>query len=352
MNTEISLNDAVAAMVAAPGITYCLRGSPGVGKTFKTRALLEYAGYDVTIVPCQNMPIEDTAMLPVKQDDGTIRFASNEMWRAKPGVKQAFILDELPKAPEDVFNALNGLLYGVPRTMQGFAYGPQTIVAVTSNPEQFGAGDLIRPHHVNRMCMFDIADPTLDDAERDMLDLNFHPSVIGWMKKTPQALCSYDAAAQDRPVGENVGYYGYLSTLPNRPFCSMRSLEGASRALHAGMPKPVLRTTLAGLIGFDAMSSFMMHYDEIGEVIPLPTILANPLKAPVPKQLFDQRYQALACAAALTEENAMALFDYTQRLKPDVFRQVFLTSVVKKRVWSTQLAVIPKLNDLYRAALK
>jgi len=349
--TQITLNDAISTAIAAPKLTYFFEGSPGCGKTFKTRAMLEHAGYDVTLVSCQNMPIEDTAMLPIKQKDGTIKFAANEIWKPT-GKRQAFILDELPKAPEDVFNAFNGLLYGAPRSMQGFEYGPNTIVIVTANPEQFGAGDQVRPHHVNRMVMFSIDNPTPTDAQDDMYDLNFHASVIGWVAKTPQALVSYDAEVQEKPVGEAVGYYGYLASLPKRPFCSMRSLEGVSRALHANLPRSLLKPTVIGLIGFDAASAFFLHHDAVGEVIPLDVILADPDAAPLPAKLFDQRHQAITLAASLDAGNALTLFTYAARLKPDVFRGVFLTAVVRKRVWVNQLVAHPLLNKAHRDAFE
>lgn len=340
---KTTLDTAISMALACSSVTYHFSGSPGVGKTFKTAARFREQGYKPIIIACQNLPIEDTGMLPVRMEDNTVRFMPNEIWRPEPGVKIAIILDELGKAPEDVFNAFNSLLFGKPRTMQGFEYPADTLVIVTSNPSVFGAGDNIKPHHINRMVNLSIADPTADEAKKDMLDLGFDARVINWVMNTPQALVSFDEELQSKPDGELTHYFGYLERRPKQPFCSMRSIDIASDLVKSGLSGEALRAALNGCLGALAAYSLTTYLAETGVMVPAADMLASPETALVPPLLFDQRTAGLTAAAVLTKSNWKQLFKYAKRLTPDVYRSVFLDSVMR-RTSHGELSVVPGYN--------
>lgn len=341
---QITLDRALAAITAVPSIAYSLSGSPGVGKTFKTASRLRAAGYKVDVIACQNMIAEDMAMLPRVNKNGTVSFLPNEMWAPVVGEKRAFILDELFKAHEDVVNSFLGLLFGKPHTMQGFTYPEDTVVVTTSNPTVFGAGDTLRPHHINRMVNFEISDPSTAEAKKDMIDLGFDARVIAWAEQEPAALCSYSQEQQKKPESELSHYFGYLERHPKQSFCSMRSMEIASRLMASTiLPTETLRTALEGCIGANAAYSLSTYVAGNAVLVSVHDMIETPDTALVPDLLFDQRIAALTAAASLTRTNWKPLFQYAKRLHPDVYRSVFL-GAVQSRESHNVMNVIPAYN--------
>lgn len=324
-----SLKKAVQSALRSPSVTHALEGSPGVGKTLGTKAILEHAGYNVTVVSCQNIPIEDTAQLPkVGSEDYT--FIPNRLWKPLGG-KQAIILDELFKAPEDVCNAFIPLLHGKPRKFMSYEYPDDTIVIATGNSAVFKAGDRFRPHHVNRMALLTIDDPSPAEAMEVFLTIECDARILNWVEKVPYALTSYDSKIQSQPTSELTNYFGYLEREPRKPFCSMRSIELASTILKDSSPGDDIEDTLKGILGKQATASLYMSMQDSIEFINYRDMISDPLSCKVPKNLFDQRMAAMSAASALNKETWKPLVSYVSRLNVNLIR-LFWHSVSLKTI--------------------
>jgi len=342
--SKLSIEQSAQAILACPAVTFSLEGPPGVGKTHGISAHLREAGYTVHIMPCQNIPAEDTAALPVVKKNGTVDFATPEMWHPAP--KTAFILDELWKAPDDILNAFLPMVHGFPRTYMHHEYPEDTIVVVTGNAAEFRVGDKFKPHMGNRVVSIEVDDPTLAEATQVMLDRGVDARIIEWVRVNPQALKSFDPQAQTRPETELMNYYGYDQRHPKRKFCSMRSLELASNVIKS-VPEGVRQSCLQGAIGQKAASNLEHFLRESAEFIPLADMVDGTAK--VPKQLFDRRLAAITAASGLDESNWKQLLKYAERLGSEL-KQVFLLNASRKKVsadllvksqtWRNELAVI------------
>ena len=378
INYAVSIKTAIAIAAACPGLAYSFVGAPGCGKTFATKAEFESApktfatkaefefapktfatkaelearGYHVMLFSCQNIPIEDLAQLPiVDTKTGTATFAANAKWKPMPS-GNVIILDELMKAPEDVFNAFNSLLYGKPRTFMGYEYPEDTIVIVTGNSAVFGAGDNLRPHHTNRMVNLTISDPTTDEALIVMTRLGFDARIIEWVQAVPRALVSYDPAMQSAKVRADrlQTYFGYSESAPNAPFCSMRSLDQASVLLKASdrLPAGGLHPALIGTIGVNAALSLVSFADGIAEFVTPAEIEKTPDTARVPKSPFDQRLAATTAAAIINTKNYAAVLRYVDRLHVDIRDNVFTPRLVHA---DGALRVVPAIAKRMAAVL-
>jgi len=325
---KISIQKACELALASPLVSFHFEGSPGVGKTYAPYEILTAAGYDVEIVNCQNMLIEDMSRLPFINADKTVSFLSAEMWKPRP--KRAFILDELFKAPEDVVNAFLPLAYGTPRTLMGNEYGQDTIVIVTSNSAEFRVGDKFRPHMGNRICTLQIADPSVQEAVTVMLNRGVDARIIKWVESCPQALVSYDSGASKKAETELSNYFGYDERYPRQKFVSMRALENVSHIIKT-VPSDLLRIAVAGMIGDKAATSLSHFLLELGEFIPLSEMVNKPDTTKIPKQIFDQRIAALTAASGLDKKNWKALLTYANRLNAEI-RHVFIHAAARKTV--------------------
>jgi hypothetical protein len=352
ISNAISIKEAVAMVMACPELTYCFEGSPGVGKTYAPVAIMGQAGYHVRLKNCQNMLMEDTGAWPIVDPvTKTTTLAPLAEWAPRPG-KEVWILDELPKAREEVFNAFNPMLYGKPRSFMGFEYPEDTGVIITCNSAVFNAGDNIRPHHINRMVRINIADPARDEALATMTMLGFDARIIEWVQATPRALTSYDPAMQSTKAKSDAlqTYFGFLEASPMSSFCSMRSLEAASKLFkksHLVSPD-TFRANLVGTVGVNAALSMLMFAGGIAEFVSPDDIISHPLEAKVPKSPFDQRMAGTTAAAIINKSNYTAVLQYVDRLHKDVADNIFAARLVHK---DGAIRVIPAIAKRMAAAL-
>lgn len=343
----VSIENAVKMILASPRTCFFLSGPPGCGKTNFSKSALEQAGYHVTLVDSQNLAPEDAASLPVVRD-GVLTFACHEKWIPRP--KMAIILDEFPKASDEVMNTFLPLIFGRPRRFLENEYGDDVIVVLTGNASEFRAGDSMKPHHRNRIVQLNIADPTPSAALKVALTLGWDSRVIQWATNTPAALISWDAELVTKPDTENVDrYFGYDPRFPNRPFVSMRALETISILVQsfsdAGMDLFECRAAFAGAMGTRATQSFLADLRKTGEFIPFSTILHDPMTAKIPDALYDQRMVALSCASNCTESNWNTVLDYIDRMHSEI-RDVFCLNVILKDTLNSRLARHKRWNNM------
>ena len=318
----MQLQKALKNVLACPSVSATLIGAPGVGKTQATAATLREAGYDVVLVSCQNLPVEDTAALPVVDKKSmTTKMTVPVRFALRP--KVAFILDELLKAPEDVVNAFLPLVHG--REFMGQQFPLDTPVVITANSSEFKVGDALRPHIANRVMQYEIDDPTAAEAERVMLDLHYDSRIISWTQKVPSALVSFDPKMAEKPDTETDFYFGYRPRQPRQPFCSMRSLELASSYLKAGITDA---ESLAGAIGVRAAKSLAAYTKEIGHRVDPADILSG--QAQVPPTLLDCRMAGVTAASMLDESNWQAVLTYVKRLPSEIQHLVARQVALKK----------------------
>jgi hypothetical protein len=315
---KISLKNALNLVKSSPRTTFHLEGNPGCGKTQSLLHTFKQTHHTI-FVSAPNVPAEDLAQLPTIIN-GETKFAPNSFWKPHETLPTAIIIDELTKAEPDTLNALLPVLHGNPRTMHGYSYGSELIVVSTGNPALFRASDRMPTHVRNRMTNLDIADPSTEEAVEVMLNCQYDPRIIGFVKQTPAALTSYDPMVQSKPDSELTHYFGYRTSMPDAPFCSMRSLQTASNLLQdcGSAPVEALEAALAGSIGQRAASALSLFAREIGEYIVPSAMVKDPKSCKIPANIFDQRMAALGAASYLTPENAVELITYVKRMHPDI----------------------------------
>lgn len=312
----MNLQSAISAILATPDVTFLCTSAPGVGKTQGISAALAKT-HHVILADCQNMQHEDMATLPVVKD-GEVSFTSNKFWKPHASKPTAYILDELGKAIEPVRNALLPLLHGAPRRVMGYSLRPDDIVVVLSNDGSLRLGDEFKAHQYNRVVQLHIDSPTVPEALSTMTMLGFDARISSWVEKTPSALVSFDASVQKKADGENVGYFGLISSKPSQPFCSMRSLETASKLMKTQSASAHLAEQLAGVIGKAAAISLSHHLKDIGEFVDPRSMEQAPDECSIPKSVFDQRLAMLGLASHIGETNYKPLLKYLARYPEDM----------------------------------
>lgn len=306
----MQLNTALSKVFACPDVTFMLIGAPGSGKTSAPIHHAHQMGKHVIRVNAQNMPAEDLARLPVLSDDKqTMQFAFPELF--KPRANTMILLDELLKANEEVINAFLPLIHG--KELFDVKWPDDLIVVITANSAEFKVGDRLQPHVLNRVVPLYIEDHSSDSALALMLDRGYDARITGWVEKTPSALVSYDPDLAQKPDTEVEFYFGYSPKHPRRPFCSVRSLETASKLLKAGITDS---ESLAGAIGAKAAKHLAAFCTDASVWIDPKSILDGTAEAPA--NMFDQRQAAITAVALMDKGTWQPCLDFIKKLSPEV----------------------------------
>jgi hypothetical protein len=338
----MNLSQAIASIAAHPDVTFLVTSAPGQGKTQGICAELAKR-YHVVLADTQNMPAEDMAQLPVVKGS-TTTFASNVFWKPHDAKPTAYVLDELGKAQPDVQNALIPLISGKPRRVQGYTLRPNDIVCVLSNDGTLALGDKFKSHHYNRMVQIHVEPPTVAEALPIMTMLGFDARIVEWVSRTPSALCSFDATAQSKNAAENQTYFGLYTAKPAQAYCSMRSLEEASKLLKDSSDAVLTNELLQGCIGKPAALSLSHFLKDIGEFVDPRRMEADPMTCPVPKSLFDQRLAMLGLASHIGKLNYKPMLQYLARYPKDL--QFVALTTAAKRADHMELITVPAIAKL------
>lgn len=129
---------------------------------------------------------------------------------------------------------------------------------------------------------------------------NVPPVLIAFMQFRKDLLSTFDPAKSDKA------------------FATPRTWVKAGR-YHAdpAMPLNVKMAAIAGAVGMGPAAEFHGFVDVWSKMIPIPEIIANPAKAPLPEDAAMTYAVSIALSGACNIDNIAAVWTYLQRLSPE-----------------------------------
>jgi hypothetical protein len=193
------------------------------------------------------------------------------------------MIDEFGKANPSVKNGMMRIM--LERAIGSKKLHPDSIIFATTNIGAEGVGDLLQPHHRNRITVVRVKKPTATDwIEGFALNAGIHPSMILWVKEHGEQLFqSFEEIDNpDDQVGGNP--YIYHPKVQRNAFVTPRSLELASHWLWAKdrISGSALKSALIGTIGDRAGSDLGAYIHLVDELPKQDDIKNNPETAKVP----------------------------------------------------------------------
>lgn len=316
-----TLTDAIRAAAAA-GVTLCVLGAPGIGKTAAVhRAAQEMGGaagvtYHVRVVELASVAEVDVRGYLIPQGDKAV-FTRPAFWPAEGEEHGILFLDELPQASPEVQKAIASLL--LERRIGDYTLPPGWIIVVAGNRVNDGAGaGSFLSHIVNRLCLVEVEPPTIDECVAYLLDKGYGPEVPAFLKVRGGELLNQ------------------MPETDNTPYLTPRSAEALARLIQSWSggvedfrQSPLAMGMTSGLIGHGPAVEFKAVMEVFGKLPSYGEIIGNPETARVPEEI-DHKYAAIMLVASRAKvEHAAQVVKYIQRFEAN-FALVGIAALVRR----------------------
>lgn len=327
MKLKLSLNQ-VINLIAEGGKTntVLVEGPMGQGKSSMGKVLSDmfpahtYCYFDCTIKQAGDVVIPKIKNVE-ETDSDYVRFATAEDLGAHLGGPVIINLDEIGKAPAGVRDSLMRLM--LERKIGPYTLHPDSLVFATTNLAAEGLGDMIKPHHANRITVVTLRHMTNTEYIEWGVNNGVDVSVLSWAKDNPHAFASFED--YENP---NDNEYIFHPRANRVAVCTPRSITRASGwvALRDKLDKQSLTAAICGTIGTRAGLDMMAHVDLIGQMPTIESIRRDPHNAVVPSSMPALSMVIYKALQNIDSSWADSWFAYLKRLTP-VAQAVFVNGV-------------------------
>ena len=284
----MTLDECVDA-IAATGhmVTTLVQGHMGTGKSSILKMLAaRFPDHIPCYFDCTTKDLGDL-MLPkiLSEESGEnfVRFVPNEEMGVHHDKPIILMIDEFGKANPSVKNGMMRIM--LERKIANKEMHKESLVLATTNKGSEGIGDLLLPHHRNRITVVQVKKPSATDwIEGYAFNAGIHPSMILWVKENGEQLFqSFEEIDNpDDDVGGNP--YIYHPKAQRHAFVTPRSLELASHWLWAKdkLSDTALKSALVGTIGDRAGSDLGAYIKLVDDLPRAEEIKTSPETAKIP----------------------------------------------------------------------
>lgn len=316
MNIKLTLKQAVNLIyTGGHKRTVLIQGPMGQGKTSTLKTLCELLPQHTgCYFDCTTKEAGDVMVPKIKDLEGNdfVRFATAEELGAHLNTPVIIMIDELGKATASVKNALMRLM--LERKIGSHTLHPDSRVFATTNLAAEGLGDILKPHHSNRITTVTLRH--MDNVEflEWAINNDVDPVVMGWAKENPQAFHSFED--YENPADNE---YIYHPRAQRTGFVTPRSLEAASdwAKQRPFLDRQTLSAALCGTVGVRAGLDIMAFVDLAGQLPTIEQIKNHPEQAMVPTSVPATCLVVFKVLQIIDSSWVESWFTYLQRLSTE-----------------------------------
>lgn len=313
--------DEVVDSIAATGhvLTTLVQGHMGSGKSSILKILAKrFPDHVPCYFDCTTKDLGDLMLPKILSEDSSdsfVRFVPNEELGLHHNKPIILMIDEFGKANPSVKNGMMRIM--LERTIGNKKLPEGSIIFATTNLGAEGVGDLLMPHHRNRITVVRMSKGTaIEWIENYALNAGIHPAVILWVKENGEQLFqSFEEV--DNPDDETGGNpVIYHPKAQRAAFVTARSLEAASHWVWAKdkISDKALRSALIGTIGDRAGSDLGAYIRLVDDLPKAEDIKNNPETAKVPESASATVMVVYRALATMTREFVDPWMIYLNRL--------------------------------------
>lgn len=347
----MSLNECVDAVEAVgKKVTVLIQGHMGCGKSSLLKILSERNPDHVSCYFDCTLKMDQGDMMMPKilgvEDGQFVRFVPTEEMGIHHSKPIILMIDELGKANQAVKNALMRVM--LERKLGSYSLHPDSIVFATTNLGSEGVGDLLMPHHRNRITTVRLKKPTATEWIEDFAyNAGIHPTIIGWVKDMGEVLFQSfeDVENPDAQVGGNP--YIFHPKAQRAAFVTPRSLELASHwiwqrdVLSANTLKQALMGTI-GVRGGADLEAYVSLFDQLPRQ---QEILETPDQAKIPTSASGAVMVVDRALATMSQEFVSSWMTYLSRLDTEA-QALFVAQAVSNKYAKRHMVVTnPKFTQ-------
>ena len=329
------------------GVNTFVRGKPAIGKTQTINAFVEQMRKKIPEFTCWSFyaptmsPMDIQASAPNYETHKLEMFNNSALPNAydNPDLKGVVFLGELPNTDPATSKLLQKYING--EDMSGVLRKPEGVHVIAdgnriedkSGVQQQGRAFMSR---LEQLEVYVEAQDNIDYAAR----MAWHPTVQLFFKDNPALIDNYDevfetsSAARQRSAQAKQANGGDQQSEEGKQgiWANMRSWERISKKEYVAdqLNVEVTLGELAGNLGAGVAAQYEAHKKIVNGLPAFEKIMADPDKAPMPKQL-DEVYQiAVIVALKCTEKQMDSVKTYAQRMPLEMQAVVLRTLATRK----------------------
>lgn len=292
--------------------TILVQGHMGTGKSSLLKALkATMPNHTACYFDCTTKDLGDITIpqLQTIDDEGFVRYVTNEELGLHLGKPIILMVDEYGKANPAVKNAMLRLL--LERKMGSYELTSDSVVFATTNLGAEGVGDILPPHARNRITVVTSRKPTNMEWIEWGINAGIDHTLLGWCKDNPQLFHSFEDVKDPES-----NPYIFHPKAARTAFVTPRSLEAASDWLKVrdGLDDQSLTAMLMGTIGERAAMDLMAFVKLSDQLPSLESIKKDPMQAKVPESDAAVCMVVYRTLATIERDWMDAWMDYMARL--------------------------------------
>ena len=318
--------------------TILVQGHMGTGKSSILKMLeKELPTHTPCYFDCTTKDLGDITIPKLvaanENDNGYVQYLTNEELGAHLNKPIILMFDEWGKALLPVQNA--SLRIMLERQIGSYTLHPDSIVFATTNLGAEGVGDLLKPHHRNRIIPIKMRKPTNIEHIEWGVNNGIVPEILGWEKDNPQLFASHEDV---KDPDENP--WIYHPQAQRAAFFTPRSAEAASDVLKQRdhMDDSTVTALLMGAIG-ERGAMDLMAFVKLADQLPsLESIKSTPETAKVPESASAVCMVVYRALSTLDKTWITSWMKYVQRLDKEA--QALFANGVRAPKYSKQSLVM------------
>jgi len=306
--------DQIETMVRVGGSkrTVLVQGHMGTGKSSLLKALTQQLpNHTACYFDCTTKDLGDITIpqLQTIDDEGYVRYVTNEELGLHLGKPIVLMVDEYGKANPAVKNAMLRLL--LERKMGSYELHKDSIVFATTNLGAEGVGDLLPPHARNRITVITSRKPSNMEWIEWGVSNGIDHTLLSWCKDNPQLFYSFEDVKDPEQ-----NPYIYHPKQQRTAFVTPRSLEAASDwlKLRDRMDHQSMTAALMGTIGERGAMDLMAFVNLSDQLPSLDSIKKDPMNAKVPESGAAVCMVVYRALSVIDRDWVDAWMDYLVRL--------------------------------------
>jgi hypothetical protein len=243
------------------------------------------------------------------------------------------MLDEIGKN-RSILNPLNRVMYE--KKFGPFSLHPDSIVFATTNKSGEGLGDILQPHHRNRITIVQIKKLGHLRWIEWGLDNDVDPVMLGWVKDNPHVAQSFEEVPNPQ---ENTMIF-HPKDPSRQSFWTWRSAEAASDILKKRhlMSNHMVTSALMGTVGEQAALQLMSFVNVANELPSADSIKKDPDNAIVPTAAAAKCMVVYRTLSTIERDWVDAWMTYMERLDKEA--QGLFVNGVRSEKYSKQSIVM------------
>jgi len=329
----VSIND-TARLIRTVGqdITVIVESEPGCGKSSILRMMREQLGdgYEYVYLDCPTLGDGDLGMNIPDRETKQLEFFVSALLKLDTGKPLVIMLDEYLKCDKLLKKMFTRLM--LEREIGDRALPAGSIVFATSNNRSDGVNDTIEAHVGNRVMRVKMAKPNHLTWGVYATNKGLSQILRAWVAFERKCLASYMQLTADE-LRDNP--YIFNPTKPDQvSFVSPRSLEKCDVVIRNRtlLGDDLTLAALAGTLGESAANALMTFSLLEKDLIPIPTILKDPMGAPLATSAGAVMLTLFHAVDGIdTQDQLSAMVRYSKRLPNEEYRAVFFSMLCESK---------------------